>query len=201
MTNLPARGPSSRRTAKVLITGPSGAGTTTFISTLRGAASAATERGAAPQLRPAAHSDTATDVARLDVADDLSLVVYGTPAHDRFGFLVDLLAHGALGYVLLVDGSGPDRLADARGIRRRFEQAYRVPSVVAVTKLPGHVHGFEERVRDELELPTAVPVLSADTREPAEVRRAVVTLLTVALERAAARSAAVGAHVRLGDVG
>ena len=201
MTSLSVSAPSSRRTAKVLITGPPGAGTTTFVSTLRGAASAATERGAAPQARAAARSHTATDVARLEVADDLSLVVYGTPAHDRFGFLVDLLADRMVGYVLLVDGSGPDRIADARGIRRRFEQAYRVPSVVAVTKLPGHVHGVEERVRDELGLPTAVPVLSTDTREPAEVRRAVVTLLTVASERAAARSAAVGFHVGLGDVG
>jgi hypothetical protein len=108
MTTLPAGGPSSRRPAKVLTTGPPGAGTTTFISTLRGSAPAAIERGAAPEVRAATRSDTAMDVARLEVAD---------------------------------------------------------------------------------------------TRDAADVRRAAVALVTVAVERATARSAAVGVHARLGEVG
>ncbi len=202
MTPAPARCPSSRRTAKVLVTGPAGAGRSTFISTLTGPVAQASGDGdvpgaSGPQTPPA----VATDFGQLEVDGDLTLLLHGTPAHDRYGFMVDILAEGMVGYILLVDASRPETLVDTRRARRRFEQAYRVPSVVVVTKLSGDAERFERRLRDELELTPEVPVLLADTSDRADVQRAVVTLLTAAREQALTRSATMQRHSRLGDVG
>ena len=201
MTPTPSPRPPSRLTAKVLVTGPLGAGKTTFISTLTGPTPLATDRGGSPDAAATTRTTVAMDFGHLEVTDDLSLVVYGTPGHDRFGFMVDILAEGMLGYLLLVDASRPEDLTDARRLRRRFERSHRVPSVVVGTKLSGDAQRFERRVREQLELPAEVPVLTADARERTDVQRAVVALLGVALERASTRASAVPECSGLGDVG
>jgi len=202
VTTAAPRRPSPRRTAKVLVTGPAGAGRTTFISTLTGSTAPASGHGDVPVASgPPTPPTEATDFGRLEMDGDLTLLLHGTPAHDRYGFMVDILAEGMDGYILLVDASRPETLVDTRRVRRRFQQGYRVPSVVAATKLAGDAARFERRVREELELPHEVPVLAVDARRRADVQRAVVALLTAALESSLARSVDAPRRAQLGDVG
>lgn len=202
MTTTASRRPRARRIAKVLVSGPQGAGRTTFISTLtRPTASAAGDGDDPGTSGPASPTTVELDFGRVEIDEDLSLVLHGTPAHDRYGFMVDILAEGMIGYLLLVDSTRPETLVDARRLRRRFEQAHRVPSVVVVTKLTGDEASLERRIREELELPHQVPVLAIDARQREDVQRAVVTLLTAALESSLVRSAEAHRRVGLGDVG
>lgn len=202
MTTPPTPRRSRMRTAKLVVTGPFDAGKTTFISTLAGPNLLTTEQRVS---RDASHGSGRTTVAmdfgRIAIADELSLALYGTPGQDRFEFMWNILAEGMLGYVLLVDASRPDSLAEARRLRRHFEHAARVPSVVAINKVTADAERLERQVRTDLELPPEVPVLAADARDRSEVKRVVVAVLTLALEEALRRPMTADARTGVGDAG
>src|SRR5499427_997627 len=68
------------------------------------------------------------DFGRVGISDDLVLYLFGTPGQDRFWFLWDELAVGALGAVVLADTR---RLADCFPSVDYFEQRG-TPFIVAV---------------------------------------------------------------------
>lgn len=166
--------------AKIVVTGPFDAGKTTLIGTLCGEELVKTERPVDPLATgPSSSGQTtvAMDFGRIRIRDDLALVLIGTPGQDRFGFMWDILADGMVGYVLVVDGSRPDGLAEARVIRRRVEQDTDVPSVVAVNKADGDPSRVVRRTVEGLELPSSVPVVVADLRDKADSKQVLVALL------------------------
>ncbi len=182
MSPMSAPAHPSVRTAKLVVTGPFGAGKSTLLSTLAGPQPLVTEhlvsrgRDALP-----GRTTVATDAARLPVDDDLALALYAHPGQDRFGFLWELVADGLLGYVLLLDATRPETLPAARHVRRHFESRARVPSTVALNRVPGDPEPIERRVRAELELPPEVPVVPIDARDRGDAKRLVHSVLLQAL--------------------
>ena len=75
----------------------------------------------------------AMDFGRITISDDLVLYLFGTPGQDRFWFLWDELALGALGAVVLADTR---RLADCFPSVDYFEQRG-TPFIVAVNCFEG----------------------------------------------------------------
>ena len=75
----------------------------------------------------------AMDFGRITINDDLVLYLFGTPGQDRFWFVWDELAIGALGAVVLADTR---RLADCFPSIDYFERAAR-PFLVAVNCFNG----------------------------------------------------------------
>ena len=59
------------------------------------------------------------DFGRITIRDDLVLYLFGTPGQDRFWFMWDELANGALGAVVLADTR---RLADCFAAIDYFER-------------------------------------------------------------------------------
>lgn len=202
MTPPPTPADPPVRTAKLVVTGPFGAGKSTLLSTLVGTEPLCTEHLVSRGLGSLPGWTTvAIESARLAVADDLALALYATPGQDRFGFLWEVVADRLLGYVLLIDVTRPDTLPAARHVRDHFESHVRVPSTVALNRVPGDPAPIERRVRAELELPPEVPLMAVDVRDRDDAKRLVRSVLVQALE--SQRDAAVwaAAQSRVGDAG
>jgi uncharacterized protein len=171
------RPPRRPRTLKVLVTGPFDAGKTTFIRTIAEDTLLSTER-AVSGGEIAATTTVAMDFGRIPVAGGLALYLFGTPGQERFEFMWDILAEGMLGFVLVVDAASVDGPAEARRIGDTFAELTDVPHVVAVNKLPaGASDEHLARIRTQLAVPAAVPVVACDARDHEDVKQVLLALL------------------------
>ena len=98
---------------KFIITGTAGVGKTTAIAALSDIPPVVTDAVTTDEL--AAVKDTTTvafDFGEIILDEDTRVRIYGTPGQERFKFMWEILAEGALGLVILVDATRPDPLAD-----------------------------------------------------------------------------------------
>src|SRR3954451_18542931 len=186
-----------RRTAgtavKIVVTGPFAAGKTTLIRTISEITVLSTEKGITDDTR-ARKTDTtvAMDFGRITIDRDLVLYLFGTPGQDRFDFMWEVLGEGMLGYVLMVDASRPESVAEATTILAAFRRMARVPFVVAVNRSDGLVPDDEMKVRVDLDLEPSIPIVPCDATDKASVKTVLLALLHAVLE-SLERSAAVRA--------
>jgi signal recognition particle receptor subunit beta len=174
---------------KVLVAGAFGVGKTTTVGAISEIAPLRTEAemtAAAIGIDDpgTASAKTTTTVAMdfgcVTIDRSLKLYLFGTPGQSRFGFMWDDLARGALGALVVVDGS---RLDECYPAVDYFEHA-RLPFVVAVNAFHGKLAHDLDAVRWALAIESDVPVVTFDARERLSVRDALLVVLDRALERA-----------------
>ena len=137
------------------------------------------DQGAEAGSRAADGKTTTTvalDFGRISIDDDIVLYLFGTPGQQRFWFMWDELARGAVGVVILADTR---RLADCFPAVDYFELR-RIPFVVAINNFDGAPRFHSEAVRIALDLDPEVPVVSCDARERTSSRDALVVLVEYA---------------------
>ncbi|WP_151771301.1 GTP-binding protein [Streptomyces abyssomicinicus] len=120
----------------------------------------------------------AMDFGRITLDDDLVLYLFGTPGQQRFWFMWDDLARGAVGAVVLADTR---RLKDCWPALDYFESCG-LPYVVAVNHFDGSERFEPEDVREALSIPPAVPVMIMDARSRISVIETLLGLVGHALE-------------------
>ncbi len=171
---------------KILIAGGFGAGKTTMVSSVTEIRPLRTEEdlsapGALVDLTDGVEAKTTTTVAmdfgRITIRDDLVVYLFGTPGQQRFWFMWDELALGALGAVVLADTR---RLADSFPSVDYFERQG-TPFVVAVNCFDGARRFPTDAVRAALDLEPAVPVILCDARQFSSCRDALITLVEHAI--------------------
>ena len=187
-------------TRKIVVTGPFGAGKTTFATTVTGALGSGplvtTETGvsdatAALKASTTVALDHTTAVVPAPPGaswTDTRVALFGTPGQERFAFTWELLARGMDGYLVLVDASRPESVREAAGIVAAFARtAPSTPRLVAVSRWADPAG---TRARLAAQLGTSPQALVAcDPRDPADCT-AVLQLLLDGVAVLAARAAA-----------
>src|SRR3954447_5885131 len=122
----------------------------------------------------------AMDFGRITMSDDLVLYLFGTPGQDRFWFVWDELALGAIGAVVLADTR---RLADCFPSVDYFERRG-TPFIVAVNCFDGASEYQPAEVQLALNLDAGVPVILCDARKRDSAKEALIALVEHAMKTA-----------------
>jgi uncharacterized protein len=126
---------------KILITGSHGAGKTTLIRTLSDCAPVATEALDASDASGRSRTTIGLDYGEVALGGGRHVHLYGTPGHLRFKFMRTILAVGAQGAIVLVDGRAERLQAELESaIASVDDLAARSALVVGVTHLGSHLH-------------------------------------------------------------
>src|SRR4051812_16964006 len=115
----------------------------------------------------------AMDFGRITLRDGLVLYLFGTPGQDRFWFMWDELALGALGAVVLADTR---RLADSFPSIDYFERR-RLPFIIGVNCFDGAIRYDTEEIRAALDLDPKIPVILCDVRKRESGKQVLITLV------------------------
>jgi uncharacterized protein len=108
----------------------------------------------------------AMDFGRITFPSGVVLYLFGTPGQERFWFMWDELAFGALGAVVLADTR---RLADCFSSVDYFEHR-QTPFVIAANQFDGAPEYDTGTIRGALDLDPDVPVLLCDARRRDSVK-------------------------------
>lgn len=166
------------KSAKIIVTGPAHAGTTTLIRSLSEIAVLSTERriGGTP-ARGREEVTIALDFGRVTINRDLVLYLFGTPGEDPASLALGPLAEGPIGLIVTLDASRPASVESAADIVEFLNANSEVPYVVAANRLP---QGDERRLagmRGALHAPDGVPILACEVTERESVKRVVLALI------------------------
>lgn len=165
---------------KLVITGAYAAGKTQFIETVSEIEVVATEVpvSVAEELERKNHTTVAFDFGTLKISDEANLYLFGTPGQDRFDFMWDILALGALGYVVMVDSTRPAHLREAQHIIDHFTaNQSSLPFVVVCNKQDDPTSLPPDYIERRLKLPHGVPVVGCVATDRESVKEVLLTLL------------------------
>ncbi len=173
---------------KLLIAGGFGVGKTTLVGSISEVRPLRTEedlseRGAGVDDTTSVELKRTTTVAmdfgRITFPSGVVLYLFGTPGQERFWFMWDELAFGALAAVVLADTR---RLGDCFSSIDYFERRD-TPFVVAANQFDGSPVYDPAEIRNALDVDSDVPVLQCDARRRESVKQVLIASVTHALSR------------------
>jgi signal recognition particle receptor subunit beta len=167
---------------KILIAGGFGAGKTTLVSAISEVRPLLTEeplstasvgRDSLAGLPNKKTTTVALDFGRITISETLVLYLFGVPGQERFWFMWDELAYGALGAVVLGDVR---RLDDCFPSVNYFETR-ELPFIVAVNCFDDAPRYDLAEIRLALDLDDDVPLVLCDARDQSSVKETLIRLV------------------------
>jgi hypothetical protein len=164
---------------KIVITGSYAAGKTQFIRSISDIEPVSTDYATSLDEEREIKSQTtvALDFGTIAITDQVTLYLFGTPGQERFDYMWEHLATGALGYVVLVDSCRPAHFAETRALMDRFADITPAPYVVAANKQDDPASMPPFYVRRRLSLPDNIPVLPCVGTDRESVKAVLMGLL------------------------
>jgi signal recognition particle receptor subunit beta len=178
----PSRGAAMPLAVKILVAGGFGVGKTSMVGAVSEIRPLRTEEQLTDRsvgiddvsgVERKTTTTVAMDFGRITIRDGLVLYLFGTPGQDRFWFMWDELALGALGAVVLTDTR---RLADSFPSIDYFERR-RLPFIIGVNCFDGALRYDTEEIRAALDLDPKIPVILCDVRKRESGKQVLITLV------------------------
>lgn len=137
---------------KLVVSGPVGAGKTSFIQSLSEIEVVESDEISSENIGKKT-TTVALDFGKLNL-DNHPIYLFGTPGQDRFDFMWDILCEDALGLILLIAGSKPQDFPCARRILEFITSRIPVPFIVGVTHQDEEQTWGPEEVAQFFKLPS-----------------------------------------------
>ena len=178
---------SERVAVKILIAGGFGVGKTTLVGSVSEIVPLRTEEYLTEEgfgiddlsgVDLKRTTTVALDFGRITINENLVFYLFGAPGQDRFWFVWDELAVGALGAVVLADTR---RLQDCFPAVDYFEQRG-IPFVVGVNCFDGARRHEPAKIRKALGIAPQIPIILCDVRVKESVKEVLTTLVTYAVK-------------------
>jgi len=173
---------------KIIIAGGFGVGKTTLVSSISEIRPLRTEEQLSDQgtgvddlsgVERKTTTTVAMDFGRISFRGGVSLYLFGTPGQERFWFMWDELAYGALGAVVLADTR---RLIDCFASVDYFEHRD-TPFIVAANCFDGARRYEPDDIRIALDLERHVPIVLCDARRRESVKKVLIASVNHSLQQ------------------
>lgn len=167
---------------KLIFAGPVGVGKTTAIAAISDIPPVSTDVKATDETLERKETTTvAMDYGFFSLDDGSYIHLYGTPGQDRFNFMWEILTHGGLGLVLMVDATRPDPIADMVFYLDSFSKFIgETGAVIGLNRNHEGGKDYYEAIQRTLEArQQPLPVFEVDARNAEDVKLLIHALLAM----------------------
>jgi signal recognition particle receptor subunit beta len=167
---------------RLVVTGPVGAGKSTFIRSISEIEVVDTDRIATDETKDLKQKTTvALDFGKLQFGPDMAVHIYGTPGQSRFDFMWDILIRKANAYILLLAAHRPHEFRHARRILTFMNQRAKIPMIIGLTHVDCENAWSAENIAIALgygaNTKNHPPMVNVNANESESVIQALMTLL------------------------